>query len=265
MVLKEMRELWEAINVMRGKVTPVILDLEESLRAKGDMTKEEELSIDSYKLTSTVLKAFSTMVFAFGGYYTVSAVDKFLGEPLTPRLPRIGMAAATAWFGGKVMYYVILQASAELILKHDQERMKMELANIILNKHSDVQTLVAAVNKHFIAEHLFSDQYQDKPLFRWRLRHTFVDSTFKERVKEFELENSNGVSRSVSGQGTANTRSLGDLMEDPLACILGSPDSNTESNKSAEHKGTIVKRGEMRAHRRSHRHHHRHADKFSAL
>ena len=58
-------------------------------------------------------------------------------------------------------------------------------------------------------------------------------------------------------------------MEDPLACILGSSDSNIQSNKSAEHTGTTVKRREVRAHRRSHRHHHhhhhRHADKFSAL
>ena len=36
----------------------------------------------------------------------------------------------TSWFAGKVMYYAILQGSTEFILKHGEERMKMELANM---------------------------------------------------------------------------------------------------------------------------------------
>lgn len=165
--------------------------------------------------------------------------------------------------------------------------------NRILNKHSDDKTLVEAVKTQFFAEHLFSDQYQDRTLFRWHLRRTYVDSTFMERVKEIEVKSSNDGPGLISGQRIISTvscvknpnflnnslqdsqklfvtcfylqRPFGDLMEDPLACILGSPDSDMESNKSAEHTGTIVKRREVRAHRRSHRHHHRHADKFSAL
>jgi hypothetical protein len=170
----------------------------------------------------------------------------------------------SAWIVGKFAYYTALQASPIFILEGGEERMKMELANIILTKHNDEKTLVEAVKQHFFAEHLFSDQYQDMPLFRWRLRHTYVDSTFMERVKEIEVKNSSNGSGSISGHRTTNTRSFGDLMEDPLACILGSPDGDIENKKSAENTGTIVKRREVRAHRRSHRHHHRHTDKVSA-
>ncbi|XP_040383931.1 uncharacterized protein LOC102716163 [Oryza brachyantha] len=173
---------------------------------------------------------------------------------------------SSGWLCGKLMYYAALQASAKVIMKGGEERMKMELANIILNKHSDERTLVEAVKEHFFAEHLFSDQYQDRPLFRWRLRHTYVDHSFMERVKEIEVKISNEGSGSISGQRTTNIGSFGDLMEDPLACILGSPDGNTESSKLAEHRGTIVTRREVQAHRRrSYRHHRRHADKASAL
>lgn len=77
--------------------------------------------------------------------------------------------------------------------------------NRILTKHNDEKTLVEAVKQHFFAEHLFSDQYQDMPLFRWRLRHTYVDSTFMERVKEIEVKNSSNGSGSISGHRTTNT------------------------------------------------------------
>ncbi|KAF2913699.1 uncharacterized protein [Oryza sativa Japonica Group] len=249
MVMPRLQELKEIFDVARGKVNPVILDLEESLLAKGNMTLEEEVTIRVSKMTASVFKVFATAAFGASSYYA--------------------LGLGIAWFGGKFVYYTALRAGAEFILKRGEERMKMELANIILNKHSDEKTLVEAVKENFFAEHLFSDQYQDRQLFRWHLRNTYVDSAFMERVKEIEVKNSDDGSGSISGHRTTNTRSFGDLMEDPLACILGSSDSNIQSNKSAEHTGTTVKRREVRAHRRSHRHHHhhhhRHADKFSAL
>uniref|UniRef100_A0A0E0QZE1 BTB domain-containing protein n=1 Tax=Oryza rufipogon TaxID=4529 RepID=A0A0E0QZE1_ORYRU len=227
-----------------NETPPVFLDLEESLRAKGDMTLREEATLKVLKVVATLGKAISTGAIAAVGYYVPGIVGAKFGEPSLPRLPRFAMAAVTSWFAGKVMYYAILQGSTEFILKHGEERMKMELANIILTKHNDEKTLVEAVKQHFFAEHLFSDQYQDMPLFRWRLRHTYVDSTFMERVKEIEVKNSSNGSGSISGHRTTNTRSFGDLMEDPLACILGSPDGDIENKKSAENTGTIVKRRE---------------------
>uniref|UniRef100_A0A0E0EY65 Uncharacterized protein n=1 Tax=Oryza meridionalis TaxID=40149 RepID=A0A0E0EY65_9ORYZ len=221
--------LEEFAAVLRGQETPpVFLDLEESLRAKGDMTLREEATLKVLKVVATLGKAISTGAIAAVGYYVAGielnlANHLFLGYLDSPWL--------------LAMYYAILQGSTEFILKHGEERMKMELANIILNKHSDDKTLVQAVKTQFFAEHLFSDQYQDRTLFRWHLRHTYVDSAFMERVKEIEVKSSNDGSGLISGQRITSTRSFGDLMEDPLACILGSPDSNMESNKSAEQTG----------------------------
>uniref|UniRef100_A0A0E0EY63 Uncharacterized protein n=1 Tax=Oryza meridionalis TaxID=40149 RepID=A0A0E0EY63_9ORYZ len=244
MVKQQVQVLKEVSALLRGKETPVILDLEESLRAKGDMTQGEEVKIYASKVTAVLCKAFATATSALVGYHALGVGVKLLGNPPLPRIPRIGMAAGSAWIVGKFAYYTALQASPIFILKGGEERMKMELANIILTKHNDEKTLVEAVKQHFFAEHLFSDQYQDMPLFRWRLRHTYVDSTFMERVKEIEVKNSSNGSGSISGHRTTNTRSFGDLMEDPLACILGSPDGDIENKKSAENTGTIVKRRE---------------------
>ncbi|EAZ16159.1 hypothetical protein OsJ_31607 [Oryza sativa Japonica Group] len=244
MVMQQVQVLKEVSALLRGKETPVILDLEESLRAKGDMTQGEEVKIYASKVTAVLCKAFATATSALVGYHVLGVGAKLLGNPPLPRIPRIGMAAGSAWIVGKFAYYTALQASPIFILEGGEERMKMELANIILTKHNDEKTLVEAVKQHFFAEHLFSDQYQDMPLFRWRLRHTYVDSTFMERVKEIEVKNSSNGSGSISGHRTTNTRSFGDLMEDPLACILGSPDGDIENKKSAENTGTIVKRRE---------------------
>ncbi|GJM84620.1 hypothetical protein PR202_ga00307 [Eleusine coracana subsp. coracana] len=164
-----------------------------------------------------------------------------------------------------------LQALAAVILKSEDELMKMELANMygfvnkILTKHSDDERLVQAVKRHFFAEHLFDDLHQDKPLFRWHPRHSYVDSAFVERVKEIEASNPFDEATSISRQTTLS-RSFGDLTEDPFACILGSPGSGMESNISPEKTGTVLKRSELRARRRSHRHHHdRHADKLNCI
>ncbi|CAN6288073.1 unnamed protein product [Urochloa humidicola] len=61
----------------------------------------------------------------------------------------------------------------------------------------------------------------------------------------------------VSREITADNRSSGDLMEDSLACILGSP-GDVGSNNPPGNTSTVLKRSEMRARRRSHRHHHHH-------
>jgi hypothetical protein len=60
----------------------------------------------------------------------------------------------------------------------------------ILNNHSTDELLVGAVQRHFIAENLLSDQHQDQRLFRWRQRNSYVDYTFKERMKEYEANSS---------------------------------------------------------------------------
>ncbi|RCV42816.1 hypothetical protein SETIT_9G246000v2 [Setaria italica] len=100
----------------------------------------------------------------------------------------------------------------------------------------------------------------------WHPRRSYTDSAFVERMKEIEAIHSNDEARSVSRETTVDNRPSGDLMEDPLACILGSP-GDVESNNPDGNTSTVLKRSKLRARRRSHRHRHRrHADdKFAAL
>jgi len=164
------------------------------------------------------------------------------------------------------MYSETFNVSPVVVLEDEEGRMKMELANIILTKHNDDHYLVEAVKKHFFAEHLFDDLHQDQPFFRWHPRRSYTDSAFVERMKEIEATNSDDEARTVSGGTTAHNGPSGDLIEDPFACILGSP-GDVQSNNPPANIRTVLKRSELRAHRRSHRHHHRrHADdKFAAL
>lgn len=141
---------------------------------------------------------------------------------------------------GKLTYYQYLYGCAIKVLDNGEERMKMELANMcgsltndalfifivsqryiiliicfiyrILTKHSNEKSLVKAVKKHFIAEHLFSDQHQDSPLFSWRQRHSYVDSSFVERMKETEAANNSVVARSISGQTIVDTVSYNQVI-----------------------------------------------------
>ncbi|XP_037441885.1 uncharacterized protein LOC119310150 [Triticum dicoccoides] len=163
---------------------------------------------------------------------------KLVALPPPHRLLMLGYSAGGACVIGKLAYYQCLYGCAIDILKNGEERMKMELANIILTKHSNEKKLVKAVKKHFIAEHLFSDHHQDGPLFSWRQRHSYVDNSFVEREKETEANNSTGA-RSISGQTIVDT-----IEKDPLACI-GSPDIN----KLSVDKSTILTRQQLQAHR----------------
>ncbi|WVZ59053.1 hypothetical protein U9M48_009257 [Paspalum notatum var. saurae] len=137
---------------------------------------------------------------------------------------------------------------------------------VILNQHSEDVYLANLVRKHFFAERLFDELHQDQPLFRWHPRRSYTDTAFVERMKEIQATNSDDEARLISTETIANTRPVGSLMvEDPMACILGSPGGNMETSKPPEKNSTVLKRSELRARRRRHRHHRRHADdKFAA-
>ncbi|KAF8722892.1 hypothetical protein HU200_022029 [Digitaria exilis] len=75
------------------------------------------------------------------------------------------------------------------------------------------------------------------------LKLWYVDSTFVERLKETEADRKSSVNEtgSCSMQTIVNFR-FGDLMDDPLACVLGSSVRDTESNNPAEHTRAVLKR-----------------------
>ncbi|KAM3277884.1 hypothetical protein ACQJBY_045645 [Aegilops geniculata] len=216
-----------------------IQDLEISLRAKGPLTQAEDAMLRKLSTAADVAYAASSTFFTLPLCFTINQAHKLVALPPPHRLLTLGYSAGGACVLGKLTYYQCLYGAALYVLNNGEERMKMELANIILTKHSNEKSLVKAVKKHFIAEHLFTDQHQDGPLFSWRQRHSYVDSCFVEREKETEANNS-AVARSISGQ-----TNVGTTEKDSLACILGSPDIN----KLSEDKSTILTRQQLQAHR----------------
>lgn len=54
----------------------------------------------------------------------------------------------------------------------------------ILNNHSTDKSLVEVLRRHYVPDHLFSDEHQERQLFRWGQRYSYVDSAFMERLKE---------------------------------------------------------------------------------
>ncbi|CAN6323900.1 unnamed protein product [Urochloa humidicola] len=243
----------------------VIQDLEHAMRTKGGLTKEEDTMLRVVNFLPTAAFVLFSGLGSYVGWFGPGLANKLLGLP-TPGFARFITATGGAYMMGRAIYCGTLHACPAAVLNTEEGRMKMELANIILTKHSDDEYLVSAVKRHFFAEHLFDDLHQDQPLFRWHPRRSYTDSAFVERMKETEAVNSYDDARSVSGETTTDNRPSGDLMADPLACILGSP-GDVESNNPPVNTSTVLKRSELRARRRSHRHHRsRHADdKFAAL
>ncbi|KAG2548922.1 hypothetical protein PVAP13_9KG206500 [Panicum virgatum] len=125
------------------------------------------------------------------------------------------------FLAGKLMYYIALRLCAEVILENDDpdDRMKMELANM------------------------------------WHPCGWYVDSAFMERLKETEAELncSDNETGSYSRQTVVNIR-FGDLMDDPLDCVLGSLVRDKESHNLSENKIAVLKRRGPRNRKRSHRH-----------
>ncbi|KAL6640946.1 hypothetical protein ACP70R_019127 [Stipagrostis hirtigluma subsp. patula] len=274
MVVTLLGALKGAVGDLFGK-GEVMQDLEYAMLTKGNMTRLEEAKLRVFSTVARKSFIFGAGLYSFVGWFTFAIGHKFPGVFWLPRLHGLTrfcvVSVCGAFITGKFWYYVALRACAEFVLNNGtgEDRLKMELAKIILNKHTDDKPLVEAVQRHFFAEHLFNDQHQDRPLFRWHPRHSYVDNSFVERQKEIEDEvnSSNNEDRPISGQTTANIRSFGDLMDDPLACILGSPGSDMESHNLNDNTGTALKRREPRNPRRSqrHHHHHRNADKFAAF
>ncbi|KAL6854303.1 hypothetical protein ACP4OV_019206 [Aristida adscensionis] len=252
-----------------------IQDLEYAMRTKGGVTREQEVKLQILGLIPQVGFTLASGLGSYLGWFGLARGTKLAGLPPFHGLTRFGLSAGIwernmdlgyAFVMGKLMYYATLRSCAAAVLNMEDERMRTELANMcVLMKHSDDKFLVETVKRHFFSEHLFDDLHPDKPLFRWHPRHSYIDSAFVERMKEIERNNFVDQARSISRQTTVNIQSSGDLMEDPLACVFGSPGCEIESNNPPESKGTVLNRSQLRARRRSYKPHLRHADTFAAL
>ncbi|CAL4941972.1 unnamed protein product [Urochloa decumbens] len=209
MAIAMLRDLKYVVGSLLGK-GEVMQDLEYSMRTKGGLTRLEEAS---WPYSRVATGGFTTGVvfYSFVGWFvtgkhTIPIVR--IPVPPLPGLLRFGGVSGGAFLAGKLMYIIALRLCAQLILEDygPEDRMKMELANIILTKHSNDIPLVEAVRKQFFAEHLFNDLHQESPLFRWHPRSWYVDSAFVERLNETEAEpnTSDNETGSSSRQTIAN-------------------------------------------------------------
>ncbi|XP_037431430.1 uncharacterized protein LOC119297964 isoform X1 [Triticum dicoccoides] len=151
---------------------------------QGSLTQAEDATLRKFSTAADVAYAASSTFFTLPLCFSINKAHKLLAIPPPHRLLTLAYSAGGACVLGKLTYYQCHYGFALNILNDGEERMKMELANIILTKHSNEKSLVKAVKRHFIAEHLFRYQHQDGPLFSWRQRHSYVDSSFVEREKE---------------------------------------------------------------------------------
>ncbi|KAI4980059.1 hypothetical protein ZWY2020_016812 [Hordeum vulgare] len=220
----------------------VMRDLDVSLRDQGPVHSVEDTMFRRCSLFASVARIVSGAASGLGGgllalWFATGQVQKLLGVPLS-RCFSLYM---------KMQYYDLQKCFAAIVLEYGQEHTKRELAKIILNNHSTDKSLVEVLRRHYVVDHLFSDEHQEKPLFRWRQRHSYVDNAFMERLKGelTEIVKKKVMERvekyEANNTGAESSANVGLFEEDPLACILGTTDSNSTMNT-----GTILMRPELR-------------------
>ncbi|XP_039784230.1 uncharacterized protein LOC120650977 isoform X4 [Panicum virgatum] len=223
MAVAFLRELKYAVGSLLGK-GEVMQDLEYSMRSKGKLTPLEEARLRTSSGIATRGFIAGTVLYSFVGWF-VTGKHKIpiagIPVPPLPGLVRFATVSGGTFLAGKLMYYIALRLCAEVILENDDpdDRMKMELANM------------------------------------WHPCGWYVDSAFMERLKETEAELncSDNETGSYSRQTVVNIR-FGDLMDDPLDCVLGSLVRDKESHNLSENKIAVLKRRGPRNRKRSHRH-----------
>ncbi|KAG2548925.1 hypothetical protein PVAP13_9KG206700 [Panicum virgatum] len=146
------------------------------MRTKGGLIQEEDKNLQIINAVPSVTFALFSGFGSFVGWFGLGLGTKLLRLPPSSEFARFCAATGCAYIMGKSMYNGTVRVSPVVLLKEAEGRMKMELANIILTKHSDDEYLVKAVKKHFFAEHLFDDLHQDQQLFRWHPHRSYTDS-----------------------------------------------------------------------------------------
>ncbi|XP_044405573.1 uncharacterized protein [Triticum aestivum] len=234
----------------------VMRDLDISMRDQGPVRSVDDTLFQRCSLVASVARIASGAASGVGGgllalWFATGQVQKLLGVPRPPGILMLGYGCGCFSLYMKMQYYDLQKDFAAIVLEHGEEHTKRELAKIILNNHSTDKSLVEVLKRHYVADHLLSDEHQEKQLFRWRQRHLYVDSAFMERLKEElievvkkkvieRVEKSKANNADGEAESSAN---VGLFEEDPLACVLGTPDSNRKMNML--HTGTILTRREL--------------------
>ncbi|XP_047078000.1 uncharacterized protein LOC124688357 isoform X1 [Lolium rigidum] len=250
-------KLKDVFGQILGKRGEAVRELNVSMRAKGNMTQRQDTMLRACSIFTNMSYTVATSLVGFTTSFAAAHVHKIVGGQPVPRLLRLGVSAGAGLIAGQMVYYRSLHTCTLYLLNKGDERLKTELSTIILTKHSDEKSSVEAVRRHFYAEELYTDQH--KLEFRWIPRNMYIDGTYVER-QETEANNSADKAKTISAETTVKNTSFGNLMEDPLACILGFPDNmENQDDNTPKRTTTILRKRDLRARRRRHRHHHQHA------
>ncbi|XP_062205602.1 uncharacterized protein LOC133907555 isoform X2 [Phragmites australis] len=129
MVLALLREMKNRVAPAPGK-GDVIQDLEFAMRTKGDMTREEETKLRLISFLPSGGFILASGLGSYMGWFGLGIGAKLAGHPPMHGLTRFGLSAGCAFMMGKVLYDATMRGCAAVVLNSEDERMKMELANM---------------------------------------------------------------------------------------------------------------------------------------
>ncbi|RRT64725.1 hypothetical protein B296_00006997, partial [Ensete ventricosum] len=147
--------------------------------------------------------------------------------------------------------------SVGLIQGYNQETYtsaEVQLVPRILAKHATEVSCVKLVSKHFFPEQVFSDLNPDEPIFRWRLRNIYIDSTVSQGTNE-RIEDGGNCDKYDIDPNQSPGSHVGDMTAYPLDCVFGYPEDNSEMMQS-DITG-VPPRRRLRAHNRKANRRHR--------
>ncbi|RWW83437.1 hypothetical protein BHE74_00008053, partial [Ensete ventricosum] len=108
---------------------------------------------------------------------------------------------------------------------------EVQLVPRILAKHATEVSCVKLVSKHFFPEQVFSDLNPDEPIFRWRLRNIYIDSTVSQGTNERIEDGGNRDKYDIDPNQSPGSH-VGDMTAYPLDCVFGYPEDNSEMMQS---------------------------------
>ncbi|KAJ8493101.1 hypothetical protein OPV22_014822 [Ensete ventricosum] len=203
----------------------VLVELEEVLRSKSErekITPSEELVLQTCKSKS--IRDFTV------GFLASSAAVWTATRRLTRAL-RFNLSLGSGTFMGMWGFDRSLSSCIDRIMQLEGSRIQTELANIILAKHATEVSCVKLVSKHFFPEQVFSDLNPDEPIFRWRLRNIYIDSTVSQGTNERIEDGGNRDKYDIDPNQSPGSH-VGDMTAYPLDCVFGYPEDNSEMMQS---------------------------------
>ncbi|OMO80761.1 hypothetical protein CCACVL1_12774 [Corchorus capsularis] len=234
-------------------MSSVLFDLEETLRAKKDLTLEEEAIMEKWK--SKAVGSF------FEGVLAGSAIGALATVPW--KLHKLLWWTMTS---GAVTIFAFrrfrssIHSSLDDILASDRTRMQRELANIIVKKYRHEPLLMQLISKNFYSEEVYDDSSSELQI-RCRYRNFFSDISYDQETDNDSQNDSHKAAASSDSHKKFDSKRIDssskqipvdsgvDLMEDPLDFIFGHTATTEENHHSTT--SSVPSRAQRRTQKRA--------------